>query len=96
MDIDEERTKLYSLLGFSIEQWSHVEDQLFDNFLIAISQRRERNAPAQAAFYAIQSLGGKLGMANSAVHFRLRMGMTKVWYELAEGFLPCGRNWSVR
>ena len=33
--------------------------------------------PAQAAFYAIQSPEGKIAMANSAVTFRLLMGMSE-------------------
>jgi hypothetical protein len=75
MDINEEQTEFYSLLGQCITQWSHVEDALFANFLIAISQKWESNMPAQAAFYAIQSPEGKISMANSAISFRLLKGM---------------------
>jgi len=75
MDINEEQTAFYSLLGQCIAAWSHVEDALYTNFWVAISQDRKGNYPAQAAFYAIQSPEGKIEMANSAVTFRLLMGM---------------------
>jgi hypothetical protein len=75
MDINEETTEFYRLLGLCIAQWSHVEDALFTNFRIAISEGQS-NLPAQAAFYAIQSPEGKLRMTDSAVKFRLLMGIS--------------------
>jgi hypothetical protein len=77
MDINEETTEFYRLLGLCIAQWSHVEDALFTNFRIAISEAwQSSNMPAQAAFYAIQSPEGKIRMTDSAVKFRLLMGMS--------------------
>src|SRR5262249_25531580 len=76
MDINAETTQFYRLLGLCIAQWSHVEDALFTNFWIAISEKWESNIPAQAAFYAIQSPEGKIRMTDSAVKFRLLMGMS--------------------
>lgn len=76
MDINEETTEFYRVLGLCIAQWSHVEDALFTNFWIAISEKWESNIPAQAAFYAIQSPEGKIRMTDSAVKFRLLMGMS--------------------
>jgi hypothetical protein len=75
MDINEETTEFYRLLGLCIAQWTHVEDALFANFRIAISES-ESNMPAQAAFYAIQSPEGKIVMTDSAVKFRLLIGMS--------------------
>jgi hypothetical protein len=70
MTMDEEQSAFYENLGRCISQWAHVEDGLFQCYMVALGQL-DSILPAQAGFYAVQSPEGKLSVANSAVRFCL-------------------------
>ena len=70
MTMNEEQSAFYENLGRCIAQWSHVEDGLFQCYMVALGPLNSI-LPAQAGFYAVQSPEGKLSVANSAVRFCL-------------------------
>lgn len=70
MTENEEQAAFYEQLGRCIAQWSHVEDGLFQCYMIALGQLKS-TLPAQAGFYAVRSPEGKLSVTNSAVRFCL-------------------------
>jgi hypothetical protein len=70
MHINEEQAQFYESLGRCIAQWSHVEDGLFQSYMVALGKLNSI-LPAQAGFYAVQSPEGKVSVANSAVRFCL-------------------------
>jgi hypothetical protein len=70
MTMNEEQSAFSENLGRCIAQWSHVEDGLFQCYMVALGQLNSI-LPAQAGFYAVQSPEGKLSVSNSAVRFCL-------------------------